>query len=137
MKSQYQISDDYISIIDSATRYLHDGKVPVIGHGSFSREFLAKLKMPHLPLLADNKKEREHYATLIAPWYVRLGKQFNNGLNIMASHILRFLDYIGNLYDAEISKQFIPHNDLAYIELPKAIDPKEDEEVPEEKEVLA
>lgn len=136
MKNQCLISDSYINIINNATRYLHDGEVPVIGRSRFSREFLAKIKMPHLPLLADNKKERELYAASVAPWYTRLKKWIINLLDKPVTRALDFGEFVVDLYEAELNKRFIPRNDLALIEPPTLVDPKEDEEVPEEKEVL-
>lgn len=137
MKNQYQISDGYINIINNATWYLNNGKVPVIGRSSFSREFLERLKMPPLPLLADNKKERELYAALNAPWYVRLKKWCIDLLDKPVTRVLDFCDFAIDLYEAELNKHFIQRNDLAFMEPPTQVDPKEDEEVPEEKEVLA
>ena len=137
MKLQYQISDGYINIINNASWYLNGGEVPVIGRSSFSREFLDKLKMPPLPLLADNKKEREIYAAINAPWYVRLKKWCIDLLDKPVTRILDFCEFVIDLYEAELDKHFYPRNDLTFIEPPTSTDPKEDEEVPEEKEVTA
>ena len=138
MKSLYQISPESQAVLDNAMFYLNGGPIQVIGHGHISRKFISeKLKMPPLPFLADNKEERDRLAASAAPWYKRLSNNFTNGLDGMANGIHNFLDYICDLYDAEMNKRFISHNDLAYIEDPLPVDPGEHEEVPEEKEVAA
>lgn len=137
MKPLYQISEDSASVINKAMQYLHGSKVLVLGHGPKSREFIGKLKMPHLPLLADNKAERILYEASIAPWYTRLKNWVIKLLDKVVMGVLNFADRVCDLYDSEATKQFIPRNDLAYIEPPRSTDPKEDEEVPEEKEVMA
>jgi len=113
MKYTHESPDRSFNSTDNATSYLFNGCIFTLGRDG--RSVINSLVLPPLPLLADNKEEREALAKQNANWFSKKKLEVKQSINEMINKVCLILEQYTN-------QPFIPNKGY-YLDDPEPHEP--------------